>query len=185
MYGMLALSGPKALARLSPMALLPAGAKSRLGPAVGRALAGPVRQALVRKPVVMGTAAVATLAASTTSQAPMLKDTVTVGARMAVSVRTAAQAALGAAGTVMSRASAATCRTTSQAAEMAGNLAGAASRGAAGLLVGRPPATAALAVGAAGARGAGSPLRASLPSFRALDRSQRLALAITSVAARR
>ena len=185
MYGMLALSGQKALARLSPMALLPAGAKARLGPAVGRALAGPVRQALVRKPVVVGTAAVATLAASASSQAPMLKDTVTVGARVAVSVRSAAQAALGAAGTVVSRASAATCRTTSQAAVLAGSLAGAATRGAAGLMVGRPPATTALEMGVASSRGAGSPLRASLPSFRALDRSQRLALAITSAAVRR
>jgi hypothetical protein len=40
-------------------------------------------------------------------------------------------------------------------------------------------------MGVASGRGASSPLRASLPSFRALDRSQRLALAITSAAVRR
>lgn len=59
MYGALALSGHKALAALRPLGLLPAGARARLQP-VGTALA---RQALVRKPVVVGTtAAVATLA---------------------------------------------------------------------------------------------------------------------------
>lgn len=59
MYGALALSGHKALAALRPLGMLPAGARARLQP-VGAAL---TRQALARKPVVVGTtAAVATLA---------------------------------------------------------------------------------------------------------------------------
>ena len=230
-YAMLALSGQKALARLP--ALLP-GAKARLRPVVGKAVAAPVaghvRGALLaRKPVVVGTtAAVATLAgarrgrlrlwragavpavgcchalapahhlppthptpthpphalaptrpAASSSQAPMLRETVTVGARVATAVRSAAHATLAAATTAVTRASAATTRTTSQAVEIAGSVAGAATRGAVQLVGGRP---------AAGPlewfiRPA-SPPRASLGALRAADRSQRLALAITSAARR-
>ncbi|KAL4421238.1 hypothetical protein ABPG75_010529 [Micractinium tetrahymenae] len=179
MYGALALSGHKALAALRPLGLLPAGARARLQP-VGAALARPVRQALVRKPVVVGTtAAVATLAASAAPQAPVLRETVTVGARVATTIRTAAQAALAATSTAVARASAATRHTTNQAVVVAGSLAGAATRGAAGLMVGRPT-----ALEARSAAGTASPLRASLPTFRSIDRSQRLALAITSAARR-
>lgn len=160
MYGMMAVSGQKALARLRPLGLLP-GAAARLQPVskalaapVKRALAGPVRQAIARKPVVVGTtAAVATLAggpgagsprcllplscmfpvllaclwlhgmlvavlhlsplqqptlhppfprppcpAASSAQAPMIQETVTVGARVATTLRTAAQATLVSAG---------------------------------------------------------------------------------------
>ena len=70
MYGALALSGHRALAALRPLAALPAGAKARLAKPVGRALAGPVRQALTRRPVVVGTtAAVATLAGASKGHA--------------------------------------------------------------------------------------------------------------------
>lgn len=196
MYGMMALSGQKALARLKPAALLPA-AKARLQPMskalarpMQRALAGPVRQALVRKPIVVGTtAAVATIAASS-NQAPLIKETLTVGAQVAVTIRTAAHAALGAASTAVARASAATARTTNNAAVMAGNLAGAATRGAAGLMAGRQPgliqagASSSASGSALWAKGSGSPLRASLPTFKSVDRSQRLALAITTAARR-
>lgn len=109
----------------------------------------------------------------------MMRETVTVGARMATTLRTAAQAALAATSTAVARASAATRHTTSQAVVAAGSLAGAATRGTAGLMMGRPA-----PVEARGAAGCGSPLRASLPSFRSIDRSQRLALAITSAARR-
>lgn len=135
MYGMIAMSGQKALARLRPAALLPRAAarlqpvsKALVGP-VKQALSGRVRHALVRKPVVVGTtAAVATFAASSSAQAPVLQESVTVGARVAGSFRTAAQATMAAAGTAVYRAGAVTTRTTSQAAVMAGSLAGAASR---------------------------------------------------------
>lgn len=101
-----------------------------------------------------------------------------MGARVATAVRTAAQATLTAASTAVYRASAATSRTTSQAAVLAGNLAGAASRGAAGLMTGSPAPL--LQWGKAPA----SPPRVSLGGMRAADRSQRLALAITSAARR-
>lgn len=179
MYGALALSGHKALAAIRPLGGLPAGARARLQP-VGKALARPMRQALGRKPVMVGTtAAVATLAASA-NQVPALRETVTVGARVASTIRTAAQAALAATTTAVTRASAATRHTTNQAAVLAHSMAGAASRGAAGLMTGRPPV---LEAGRAAA-GSVSPLRASLPSLRQIDRSQRLALAITSAARR-
>ncbi|PRW32493.1 hypothetical protein C2E21_8371 [Chlorella sorokiniana] len=173
MYGMMALSGQKVLARLP--ALLP-GAKAKLQPVVSKALAGgvkraltgPVRTAIARKPVVVGTAAMATLAASS-SQAPMIKETVSVGARVA----RAAQATIAAASTAVTRASAATVRTTSQAAVAVGSI----TRGAVALAAGRPMPLA-LEWGRAA-----SPPRASL-GMRAADRSQRLALAITSAARR-
>jgi len=111
----------------------------------------------------------------------MLRETVTVGARVAGTIRTAAQAALAATSTAVARASAATRQTTNQAAVLAGSLAGAATRGATGLMVGR---NASLALEASSRSGAASPLRASLPTFCAAERSQRLALAITSAARR-
>lgn len=176
MYGAMALSGQKALARLKPAALLP-GARAKLQPVVTRALAAaPVRRALVRKPVVVGTtAAVATLAAGSQG-APAVKDAVTVGARVAGVVRTAAQATLAAASTAVSSAAAATTRTSSQVAVMAGNLAGAASQR---LAAGRGPQLAL----EFGKSAAASPPRASL-ALRAVDRSARLALAVTSAARR-
>ena len=170
-YGALALSGHRALARLKPAALLP-GARAKLQPVVQRALAGPVRSAIARKPVVVGTtAAVATLAAGSQG-APAVKDAVTVGARV---VR-AAQATLAAASTAVSSAAAATTRTSSQVAVMAGNLAGAATQR---LAAGRGPQLAL----EWGKNAAASPPRASL-ALRAVDRSARLALAITSAARR-
>jgi hypothetical protein len=200
MYGMIAMSGQKALARLRPAALLPRAAarlqpvsKALVGP-VKQALSGRVRHALVRKPVVVGTtAAVATFAASSSAQAPVLQESVTVGARVAGSFRTAAQATMAAAGTAVYRAGAVTTRTTSQAAVMAGSLAGAASRSAAGLMLGRQ-----LQPEGGGSGGfwgqhqdqsqlqeaPAAQQRASLPSYRGADRAQRLSMAISSVARR-
>jgi hypothetical protein len=186
MYGAMAVSGQKALARLKPLALLPGGG-ARLQP-MTRVLAAPVRQALARKPVVVGaSAAVATLAASN-AEGPVAKEGFAVGARVAGTLRTAAQATLAAASSAVSRAGAATSRTTSHAAAVAGSLAGVATRGAAGMMAGRSPALDAAAPppsgGIWGGRGPSSPPRASLPSLRGADRSQRLALAITSAARR-
>eukprot|EP00887_Chlorella_sp_A99_P005090 scaffold25.g5090.t1 len=169
----LALSSHHTLTRFRGAA--PAPARARLAPAGARVL-GPVRQALARKPVVtVGTAAVATYAAS---GGPALRETASVGARIAQGVRTAVVAAATLAHSAGQCAVATTAAATNQVAAVASG----AARGAARLVARQQPLAAAAGRAPALARH-GSPMRITLPAMQ--DRAQRLALAITSAAARR
>jgi hypothetical protein len=128
---------------------------------------------------------------------------VTVGSRIAGGVKTAVRAATLAAATVAEtvgkRASLASRRTTDQAVAIVSGMASTAARGATAALMPKQPAVAMAAkqpaaaaaagrtaaagaasggLGALGGRGAGSPLRITLPGFNA-ERAQRLALVAT------
>lgn len=178
--GLLALSGRNALGRLAA-GRVGAGAAAkvaarRLAPAGAKALA-PVRNVLVRKPVVtMGTAAVATYAAST---APAAREVATVGARVAAGMRTAVIAAASLAQAVGQRTATATQQVTAAASGAA--------RGAARLVACQQVAPVAAGGGAARRwlAGGANPSRITLPSVvGGMNRAQRLALAITSGARR-
>jgi hypothetical protein len=138
----------------------------------------PVSRALARRPVyAVGTAAVATLAASGGQAPGAVRDAVTVGARVAGGVQMAVRAAARLAQHAGRSASAATQQTTSQAAALAAGIAGVATRGAASMMAARPRGVAAAREPARVAQPAagGSPLRATLPSFSGA-RARQLAL---------
>lgn len=179
---LMTLTGHQALARLRAVPLVRS-VQQRLLPAARNALV-PVRRAVVQRPLAaVGTAAVATTyAASGGGQTPAaIRETITMGARVASGVQGAVRAAASLAEHLGRSASIATQQTTNHAVALATGIAGAASRGAVNLMVARPRTVA--AVGSVEARSStqGSPLRAMLPNFRSGSRTQQLAL----VAARR
>jgi hypothetical protein len=190
---LMALTGQQALAKLKAAPLLGA-VQRRLLPVARRALV-PVPRAISQRPAVaVGATAVATYAASGGQAPGVVRDTLTLGARVAGGVQSAVWAAASLAEHVGRSASAATQHTTSHAVALATGIAGVASRGAANMMVvARPRRAVAVAAAApvaaatprAGpaASGAitvsaeprGSPLRAMLPAFKG-RRAQQLAL---------
>jgi len=172
---LMTLTGQQALARLRTAPLLRA-VNQRLLP-VARNTLLPVRRAITRRPVyAVGTAAVAGTYAASGGQTPAgVRETLSVGARVAGGVQGAMIAAARMAEHIGRSASKATQQTTSNAVALATGIAGAASRGAVNLMAARPrPALASGATSSADARG-NSPLRVMLPSFKG-GRTQQLAL---------
>lgn len=152
--------------------------RTRLLPAARHTLV-PVRRAITNRPVAaVGTAAVATYAASNGSTPAAIKETVTIGARVAGGVQQAVRAAAGFAQTVGRQAAQTTQNTTSTVGALASGIAGVATRGAATVMAASSPRRVALApatANAAGARPGTSPQRVTLGLFRA-DKAQQLAL---------
>jgi hypothetical protein len=169
---LLALAGRTIVPQLRPVQLLQA-ARRRVLPAT-RASLVPMRRAITQRPVyAVGTAAVATYAATTTSQAPVAGEVVTVGARMAMGVQSAVKAAATLAEAVGRQASHSTRHTTN----LVTGLAGAASR-TAGVAVGRIVQSKKGTMGASTPSGPGTP-RIALPSL-TTQRTQKLALVVAS-----
>ena len=183
----MACMGHHALAKIRSAPLLQS-VQRRLLPAARRALQVPVPRALLninsqRPAVAVGAAsAVATTLATgvATGHAPAaVRDTLTLGARVAGGMQSAVRAAASLAEHFGRSASAATQQTTSHAVALASGIAGVASRGASTIMVARPRArrtvVAATVVGAppplqgttATASRGGGPLRAILPSLQA------------------
>ncbi|KAL4524478.1 hypothetical protein Ndes2526A_g06606 [Nannochloris sp. 'desiccata'] len=178
----MALTGQHALAKLRATRVL-ASVQKRIVPVTRRGLV-PMPRALTQRPAVaVGATAVATYAASSGQTPGVVRDTLTLGARVAGGVQSALRAAASLAEHVGRSASAATMQTTNTAVALASGIAGAASRGTAGMMMTRPRqvvVTAAVATTTAIDQRSttGSPLKARLP---ALKNRTRLAL----VAARR
>lgn len=145
---------------------------------VARTTLAPVRRAVSTRPVVMGTAAVATYAASNGQAPAAIKETVSLGARMAGGVQHAVRAAATLAHTVGRQATAATQRTTTQAFTIASGVAGAATRGAATMMQakGRRAAHVNLLPGGQQVRPGGSSPRVTLGPPMKVDRGQHLAI---------
>jgi hypothetical protein len=181
---LMALTGQHALAKLKSTPLI-ASVQRRLIPAARRGLVPTSRGIITQRPAVaVGATAVATYAASGGQAPSAVRDTLALGARVAGGVHSALRAAASLAEHVGRSASAATMQTTSTAVALASGIAGAASRGTAGMMMTRPRltvATAAVATSAIDQRNTttGSPLKARLPALK--NRTQQLAL----VAARR
>ena len=180
---LMAITGQHALAKLRATPFI-ASVQRRLVPAGRKALV-PVPRAIVQRPAVaVGATAVATSYAASGGQTPgAVRDTLTLGARVAGGVQSALRAAATLAEHVGRTASAATMQTTNTAVALASGIAGAASRGTSGMMMTRPKqvfATAAVATASIDQRSStGSPLKARLPGLK--NRTQQLAL----VAARR
>jgi hypothetical protein len=179
---LMALTGQHALAKLKATPLL-ASVQNRLAPAARRGVV-PVPRAITQRPAVaVGATAVATYAASGGQTPGVVRDTITLGARVAGGVQTALRAAASLAEHVGRSASAATMQTTNTAVALASGIAGAASRGTSGMMMTRPrqvvASSAATVEHRSSATATGSPLKARLPALK--NRTRQLAL----VAARR
>jgi hypothetical protein len=177
---LMALTGQHALAKLRATPFI-ASVQRRIVPAARRGLV-PVPRTLAQRPAVaVGATAVATYAASGGQAPSAVRDTLTLGARVAGGVQTALRAAASLAEQVGRSASAATMQTTNTAVALASGIAGAASRGTAGMMMTRPrqiATTAAVASTASDQRATtGSPLKARLPALK--NRTQQLALVAT------
>jgi hypothetical protein len=174
-----AMTGQQALARLRTAPLLRS-MQQHLLPATRTSL---VRRALVQRPVyAVGTAAVATYAASNGQAPAAVRETIGIGARLASGVHSAVRVAASLAEHVGRSASAAAQTTTCQTVALASGIAGVASRGAANLMTARPGLQRRVAdhTGPAVSVNSSGPLRAILPSIKG-GRAQHLAI----VAARR
>lgn len=168
-----AITGQQALAKLQATPLLTT-VRRKLLPVARRALV-PVPRAITQRPAVaMGATAVATYAASGGQTPGAVRDTLTLGARVAGGVQSAVRAAASLAEHVGRTATAATQQTTSHAVAIASGIAGAASRGAATMMITRPikPTVVAARVETS----SGSPLKAILPAAFKGKRAQQLAL---------
>lgn len=118
-----AVTGQQALARFKPIGLL----------------RYPVRRALIQRPVyAVGTAAVATYAASNRQTPSSVRETIGVGSRIVSGVQTAIRAAAGIVERVGKNASSMTHQTTSQVVTLATGIAGAATRRASKMGSNRP-----------------------------------------------
>lgn len=127
----MALMGQHTLAKIKSAPLL-LSMQRRMVPAVPRAISQ-------RPAVAVGATAVATYAASSTGQTPSaVRDTLALGSRVASGVQSAVRAVSTLAEHVGRSASLATQQTTSHAVALATGVAGAASRGAATIMMARP-----------------------------------------------
>ena len=170
---LMAFTGQQALAKLNSTPLLTT-VRRRLLPVARRALV-PVPRAITQRPAVaMGATAVATYAASGGQTPGTVRDTLTLGARVAGGVQSAVRAAASLAEHFGRTASAATQQTTSHAVAIATGIAGAASRGATSMMIARPRKTAMVAATVQTSRG--SPLKAILPAAFKGKRAQQLAM---------
>jgi hypothetical protein len=173
MATLLTFTGPRAFGMQPPVLLQKM--RTRLLPAARHTLV-PVRRAITNRPVAaVGTAAVATLAASNGQAPAAIRETVSIGARMAGGVQSAVRAAAGLAQSVGRQASTATHQTTSHAAAIASGIAGAATRGAASIMAAKSGRRVGLVPTTQHARPGTSPARVTLPSQKA-DRTQHLAM---------